>query len=58
MEDAAVLGRCLARAKNATDLPVLVKAYEDVRKERAHEVQYRSALNGRIWHCESQVKFR
>lgn len=50
MEDAASLGRCLARATGTEDLPTLTAAYEKIRMERAYAVQARSALNGRIWH--------
>lgn len=53
LEDAASLGRVFARAKSAQCLPQLTKLFEEIRKERAYEVQARSALNGRIWHCES-----
>jgi len=49
IEDAAVLGRCLA---GTTDLATSTKLYEKIRKERAYKVQARSALNGRIWHCK------
>lgn len=50
MEDAASLGRCLARAVTRNDIPALTQAYEDIRKTRAYQVQARSALNGHIWH--------
>lgn len=52
MEDAAALGRVLARAKGVENLPTLTKLFEEIRKDRAYKVQARSALNGRIWHCE------
>ena len=53
IEDAAALGCCLARYGHSKlgDLVNLTKAFEDIRTERAYQVQYRSALNGRIWHC-------
>jgi salicylate hydroxylase len=54
MEDAAVLGRCLA---GDLDLAAATQLYEKLRKERAYKVQDRSALNGRIWHCEWQYSF-
>lgn len=50
MEDAAALGRCVARAHTAGDIPAVTKVYEDMRKTRAYQVQARSALNGKIWH--------
>jgi salicylate hydroxylase len=55
MEDAAALGRVLARAGGPKDLPSLTKLFADIRMDRAYEVQARSALNGRIWHCEWQT---
>ncbi|CAK9780354.1 unnamed protein product [Cutaneotrichosporon oleaginosum] len=50
MEDAAALGRVLARASGPKDLPALTQLFADIRMDRAYEVQGRSALNGRIWH--------
>ncbi|KAK4688408.1 hypothetical protein P7C73_g1701, partial [Tremellales sp. Uapishka_1] len=50
IEDAAALGRCLARYSGPESLPVLTRCYQDIRFERAYAVQYKSALNGRIWH--------
>ncbi|BEI83393.1 hypothetical protein CcaverHIS002_0312610 [Cutaneotrichosporon cavernicola] len=50
MEDAAALGRVLARASSPKDLPTLTKLFAEIRMDRAYEVQARSALNGRIWH--------
>lgn len=55
LEDAAALGKCLARATGAHDVPRLIKLFEEIRKERAYQIQARSALNGRIWHCELRV---
>lgn len=52
IEDAAALGRVLARAVTPKDLPNLTKLFAEIRMDRAYEVQARSALNGRIWHCE------
>ncbi len=52
IEDAAALGRCLARSTGPDSIPILTRYYEEIRKERAYEVQGKSALNGRIWHCE------
>lgn len=52
IEDAAALGRCLARCSTVESLTSLTRYYEEIRKERAYAVQEKSALNGRIWHCE------
>ena len=39
IEDAAVLGTCLAMIKNREDIPIALRVYELVRKERAETVQ-------------------
>ncbi len=56
IEDAAVLARCLSWS-NRVQLPELMSIYETIRKERAYAVQDRSALNGKVWHCEYHLFF-
>lgn len=55
IEDAASLGTCLAYLTSPSMLPTVTRAYEQVRMRRAYDVQARSTLNGKIWHCESGV---
>ncbi|ORY24553.1 hypothetical protein BCR39DRAFT_486220 [Naematelia encephala] len=50
IEDAAALGRCLDRCTGPESLPRITEAYEKIRMDRAYQVQYKSAVNGRIWH--------
>jgi hypothetical protein len=56
IEDAAVLAKCLKGLTAADDIHASLKLYEAIRKPRAVEVQNRSSLNGRIWHCESFIE--
>ncbi len=48
LEDAWVLGAALAGAHG--DAPAGLRAYEDLRRDRATRVQAASAANRRIWH--------
>lgn len=45
-----VLGQCLARAVTPAHIAPALEAYEHLRRDRAHEVQRRSTLNGKLWH--------
>lgn len=47
IEDAAVLGECLSRARSAVDIPSFVKAYETIRKPRAERVKAISLGNSK-----------
>lgn len=51
IEDAAVLAQCLGSVTSKDGVHSALEIYETIRKPRAKEVQARSSLNGRIWHC-------
>lgn len=59
IEDAAALGVALEPLAKDNEgsytLASALEMYEKARMTRAYEVQYRSELNGRIWHCESDM---
>jgi salicylate hydroxylase len=56
IEDAAVLAQCLSNVTAKEEVHFALKAFEAIRKPRAIEVQTRSSLNGRIWHCEAILR--
>jgi salicylate hydroxylase len=48
IEDAAVLGDCLARSRS--DVPAALRAYESIRRPRTARVQRASRRNARVYH--------
>ncbi|KAJ4183855.1 hypothetical protein NW755_009394 [Fusarium falciforme] len=50
IEDGACLAECLARAKDPSDIPALMRAYEAIRKPRAERVQQATRDSSRVWH--------
>ncbi len=50
IEDGAALAECLDRAQDINDVPVLLRAFEAIRKSRCEAVQRGSRANGDIWH--------
>ncbi|KAI0067398.1 FAD/NAD-P-binding domain-containing protein [Artomyces pyxidatus] len=50
IEDAAVLGALLSRLSCLDQLPILLKAYQDLRYERTSDTQRSSRLNQHIFH--------
>jgi salicylate hydroxylase len=50
IEDGACLAECLERAQKTEDVPVLLRAFEDIRKPRCEIVQEGARSNGDIWH--------
>ena len=50
IEDAAVLGNLLSRLSCKSQIPLLLKVYQDLRLPRTAEVQKSSTLNQRIFH--------
>lgn len=51
IEDAAALALLLSE-HGRQSLPDLMAGFESLRKGRSAEIQRRSALNGRVWHCK------
>ena len=49
IEDAAVLGECLSRSRTTDGIPLLVKAYEAIRKPRAERVKAISLGNSKVY---------
>lgn len=50
IEDGACLAECLERAQKLEDVPVLLRAFEDIRKPRCEIIQEGARSNGDIWH--------
>ncbi|KAJ7222831.1 hypothetical protein B0H12DRAFT_298791 [Mycena haematopus] len=50
VEDAAVLGSLLGRLSHRTQLPTLLRAYQDIRYERTRETQLAGYANHHIFH--------
>jgi hypothetical protein len=49
VEDGATLGECLAKAKDASDIPRPVRVCETIRKPRTKALTEYGAENARIW---------
>lgn len=49
MEDSAALGECLARAKDASDIPQALRAFETIRKPRTSLLSEFALMNAHIW---------
>lgn len=50
VEDGAALAEALSHARSIEDLPHVLHAFQDVRVERAGQMQQASLINGKIWH--------
>jgi salicylate hydroxylase len=50
VEDGAALAEALDHAQNSDDLARVLKVFEDVRVERAGQMQHASLINGKLWH--------
>lgn len=51
IEDAAALAIVLSR-HGERPMTELLETFEALRKDRSRQIQRRSALNGRLWHCK------
>ena len=49
VEDSACLAECLARAKNASDIPKALRAFETIRKPRTKLLGAFAERNAHIW---------
>ncbi|MDO5087327.1 MAG: FAD-dependent monooxygenase, partial [Comamonadaceae bacterium] len=56
IEDAAELGRCLAGAGPADDVPARLHAYANARWARCARVQARAIRNGQLFHATGPVR--
>lgn len=50
VEDGAALAEALDHARNPDDLARVLKVFEDVRVERAGQMQHASLIDGKLWH--------
>lgn len=46
LEDAVALAQCLERAKSSSEIPSVLKAFQEIRQERCKRVQQWSAMKG------------
>ncbi|KAI5856082.1 hypothetical protein BZA05DRAFT_390586 [Tricharina praecox] len=50
IEDGASLAECISRARDSSDLPAVLAAFQTIRKPRCEKIQKGSMENGDIWH--------
>lgn len=50
VEDGAALAEALSHARSTADLPRVLTAFQEIRVERAGQMQQASLINGKIWH--------
>lgn len=50
VEDGIALAECLARAKSTSEIPALMRFFEDLRRERCYIILDGARGNGGVWH--------
>lgn len=50
LEDAAAMAECVARATDPRELPVLMRHFQDIRRERCYQILREARQLGEMWH--------